>query len=157
MATVPQYPIELVIDAQKTSMAAYFNKKIPFCDHASVFVYIFSVPTAPAYFNITNLDRDVMDYSATFEWYSPPRMDVQSKVDNYSVNITYLDQIRSYILTSPVLNGTFQYYTEYTISITADNCVGSSDVFVTTFQYGEFSTCLLYSQSVLYFCFTFCR
>lgn len=95
------------------------------------------MPLAPAYINVTSVDRGIYNYTARLAWYSPPHTDFHSAIANYSVNITFQDQMRSYVVTSPILNSTFQYNTEYLISITAVNCVGSSDVFVTTLLYSE--------------------
>ena len=98
------------------------------------------MPRTPADFNNTFLDRGLFNYSAAYEWDPSPRSGVESIVENYSLVITFNQENRSYITSSPSFVDAFEYYAEYSIFITAINCAGRSTAFVSTIQHGKLYT-----------------
>ncbi len=75
-----------------------------------------------------------------FEWDPPPGSGPEAIVDHHTITITpapVSHPISNVVLASP-WNVTLSYNIIYTATITAVNCAGESDIFISTgIEYGE--------------------
>ena len=95
-----------------------------------------TVPLTPTNLS-THLEFDLFDFNATLQW--DPSLPARSVVDHYTVVITHLGHPSQMLqVDSPILNVTLQYNVENVISIVANNCAGTSSVYVSSIEYSKY-------------------
>ena len=92
------------------------------------------MPLIPSGFNITRESYTVPNLTVTFEWDEPQESGPQVIVDSYTIVISprplYPSDV-SVLPNSPLaFNVTLMYNTNYTATITAENCAGVSETFM---------------------------
>ena len=73
-----------------------------------------------------------LNVTVQFEWNEPQGAGPQTVVDSYNVTITSSSSTENFLLSNQTfaLNFTLNYNTNYTATISAENCIGVSEVFV---------------------------
>ena len=100
------------------------------------------VPRIPSGFNITEEDYTVTNLKVTFEWDEPQGSGPEAIVDNYTIIISpspLFPYEVNVLPNSPLaFYVTLNYNTEYTATITAQNCAGDSEtlLYPSRIEYG---------------------
>lgn len=94
------------------------------------FTYI--APLTPSGFNITSITFNLSDFTVQFDWDEPIGSGAATVVDNHIITIspTPLNSPGISIVPGLSLVAVLDYNVDYTVSIYAENCAGSSMTFV---------------------------
>ena len=99
-----------------------------------------TVPITPSEFRVVSKYHDDMETTVTLDWIPPQGSGPEAVVDNYTISIlpTPPYQPATVYLVLPPWNVTLDHNEEYTLNLTAINCVGeSATITLTNIKFGK--------------------